>query len=88
MDNDKQHQQERSDEVNRTGRLSPAKHIGEQWPVGIHGRRHGHACKDHERQQNEYHADIGNPLNAVVGLVVGLADFGKFRVLVKALYKR
>ena len=67
MDQEKYDQQKCGQKMHRPRRLATAKQVGQERPVGIHRRRHGEPGRDHQRQQDEYHPDIGQFLDHIIG---------------------
>ncbi len=59
-------QKQHRGEMDGAGGLASAQHVGEERDHRVHRRRHGEPGQDHQRQQDEQHAAIGEFLQRVV----------------------
>src|ERR1700687_2348550 len=66
----------RGDEMNGARRLPPAEDVEEKWEARVHAGRHCKSGRQHQREQQEHHDEVGELLQDVVAL--GLLALGEF----------
>src|SRR5271166_1919869 len=66
MHDDEQHQQIRSDEMQRSGRLAASEQIEQEWRRSIDSRRHRESRQHGERSDQEHDAGVGDFLQRIV----------------------
>ena len=81
MNEQEEDESQRDKKVDRACRLSAAQQSDGRRNCGIKTGRHRQACPNFQREQNEDHEQIGEPLEHVVGASIGLTGPRKAQMM-------